>query len=169
MTNKDMSPNGWPDPQPLDGELPVVEPFTESLLPVSFRPMVCDAAERMSVPLDFPGVVAILTLAGTVNRRAVIEPMANDRTWLVVPNLWGGLIARPGEMKSPLIDAVCAPVEAIQEDWQREYDEGSRSTRQEWRSISSRSRHINRCMSLIAEIPASRNRSIPGRRQKNRS
>lgn len=57
-----------------------------------------------------------------MNRRAVIEPKANDVDWLVTPNLWGGVIAPPGQLKSPLIDAVCAPVEAIQTDWERAYE-----------------------------------------------
>jgi hypothetical protein len=115
--------NEWPELRPIEGDLPPVEPFTPELLPAAFRPMVQDAAERMSVPLDFPGIVSILLLAGVVSRRATITPKANDTSWVVTPNLWGGLIARPGEMKSPLIDAVCAPVEAIQAAWQREYEE----------------------------------------------
>jgi hypothetical protein len=60
-------------------------------------------AERMQVPLDYPAVVAVLCLSGVTNRRATIQPKAADTSWVVVPNLWGGIIAQPGLMKSPVM------------------------------------------------------------------
>ena len=71
----------WPKPEPIRSELPPVEPFSEDLLPDSFRPLVTDVAERLQVPMDFPAVVMVLCLAGAVNRRAVIQPKANDTGW----------------------------------------------------------------------------------------
>ena len=50
---------------------------------------------RMQVPMDYPAAVMVLCLAGAVNRRARIQPKANDSGWLIVPNLWGGIIAPP--------------------------------------------------------------------------
>ncbi len=76
----------------------------------------------MQVPIDYPAVVAVLSLAGAVNRRAVIQPKANDPSWVVVPNLWGGLIAPPGFMKSPVIQAATHPLNQIQADWRREHE-----------------------------------------------
>lgn len=112
----------WPIPQPLQGELPPVQPFSEDLLPPSLRPLVRDVSERMQVPLDYPAAVAILSLAGAVNRRATIQPKANDKTFLVVPSLWGAPIAPPGFMKSPVIQAITRPLVQIQAEWQREYE-----------------------------------------------
>ena len=60
----------WQDPLPLESELPPVESITEELLPISFRPLVRDVAERMQTPADYPAVAAVLGLAGVVNRRA---------------------------------------------------------------------------------------------------
>jgi putative DNA primase/helicase len=71
-------------------------------------------AERMQVPMDYPAAAMILCLAGAVNRRADIQPKANDTGWVVVPNLWGGIIAPPGFMKSPVIQSVIRPLNAIQ-------------------------------------------------------
>jgi len=116
----------WPDPQPLECELPPVEPITENLLPSSFRPLVSDVAERMQTPADYPAVAVILGLAGVVNRRAVIQPKANDTSWIVVPNLWGGIIAPPGFMKSPVITATTRPLVQIQTDWRRESEEAAK-------------------------------------------
>ena len=64
----------WPEPLPIQAELPPVEPFSEDLLPASFRPLALDVSERMQVPLDDPAVAMVLCLAGVVNRRATIQP-----------------------------------------------------------------------------------------------
>jgi len=111
----------WPEPLPLQSELPPVETFSDELLPVSCRSLVGDVSERMQVPIDYPAVVVVLALAGVVNRRATIQPKANDPSWIVVPNLWGGLIAPPGFMKSPVIQAATRPLNQLQSDWRREH------------------------------------------------
>jgi len=113
----------WPKPEPIHSELPPVEAFSEDLLPDSFRSLVRDVTERMQVPMDFPAVIMMLCLAGVVNRRATIQPKANDTGWVLVPNLWGGLIALPGLMKSPVIAAATRPLNQIQADWWQGYEE----------------------------------------------
>jgi Protein of unknown function (DUF3987)/CHC2 zinc finger len=113
----------WPKPEQLQSELPAVEAIDELLLPTSFRPLVADVTERMQVPMDFPAVVMVLGLAGAVNRRAVIQPKANDYGWVVVPNVWGGIVAPPGFMKSPVIQAGVRPLNQIQTEWRREHEE----------------------------------------------
>jgi DNA primase len=115
--------NDWPKPEPIQSELPPVRAFSEDLLPDSFRPLVADVAERMQVPMDYPAVVMVLCLAGAVNRRAVIQPKANDTGWVIVPNLWGGIIAPPGFMKSPVIQAATRPLNQIQTEWRQEHEE----------------------------------------------
>jgi putative DNA primase/helicase len=112
----------WPDPMPLGSELPPVEPFSLDLLPEALRPLVEDTAERMQVPLDYPAVVAVLCLAGVTNRRATIQPKALDTSWTEVPNLWGGIVAPPGFMKSPVISAITQPVNRIEADWRKQYE-----------------------------------------------
>jgi putative DNA primase/helicase len=113
----------WPKPEPLQSELPPVQPFSPDLLPDSFRPLVEDAAERLQVPMDYPAAVTVLSLAGVVNRRAVIQPKANDSGWTVVPNLWGGIVAPPGFLKSPVIQAATRPLHQIETEWRREHEE----------------------------------------------
>lgn len=115
--------DGWPKPEPIQSELPPVQVFSEDLLPDSFRPLVADVTERMQVPMDYPAVVMVLCLAGAVNRRAVIQPKANDTGWVIVPNLWGGIIAPPGFMKSPVIQAATRPLNQIQTEWRQEHEE----------------------------------------------
>lgn len=111
------SSDRWPEPEPLQDTLPDVAQFDLELMPESFRPLVKDVAERMQVPMDFPAVAAIATLAGVTNRRAQIQPKRNDDSWIVVPNLWGGIVAPPGMLKSPLIGCVTQPARAIETEW----------------------------------------------------
>jgi len=112
----------WPEPEPLGGELPPVQKFDAALLPGSLRSLVEDVAERMQVPLDYPAIIAVLCLAGATNRRAIIQPKAADTSWTVVPNLWGGIIAPPGLMKSPVISAITQPLTRIETEWRSEHD-----------------------------------------------
>jgi putative DNA primase/helicase len=112
----------WVDPVPLGGELPAVLQFETSLLPELLRPLVEDAAERMQVPIDFPAIVMLLSLAGIMNRRATIQPKASDTSWVVVPNLWGAIIAPPGWMKSPVIAAITRPLTQLEKLWRVEHE-----------------------------------------------
>jgi len=113
----------WPEPEPLSDTLPDVAQFDLELMPESFRPLVKDVAERMQVPLDFPAVAAIATLAGVTNRRVMIQPKKNDSSWKVVPNLWGGIVAPPGMLKSPLISCITQPARAIESEWRTAHEE----------------------------------------------
>jgi putative DNA primase/helicase len=119
--------DGWPEPEPLQDALPDVAQFDLELMPESFRPLVKDVAERMQVPMDFPAVAAIATLAGVTNRRAMIQPKRNDDSWIVVPNLWGGIVAPPGMLKSPVIACMTQPVRAIEKEWRELYEAGQRT------------------------------------------
>jgi hypothetical protein len=113
--------HGWPKPEPMQDELPPVEAFSLNFLPESLRPLVEDVADRMQAAIEFPAVVSIVCLAGVVSRRAVIQPKTVDTDWVVVPNLWGAIVARPGLKKSPVIQAVMQPLHQIQAEWRYEY------------------------------------------------
>ena len=105
--------DGWPEPQPILGTLPEVERFDPELLPAALRAWVSDIAERLQIPMDFPAATAIVELAGAIGRRARIQPKRFD-DWEVVPNLWGGIVGRPGLMKSPCIRSVFRPLRKIE-------------------------------------------------------
>jgi hypothetical protein len=107
----------WPDPLPLPDPLPPVEPFEPTLLPEVFRPWIGDIAERMQCPPDYPAVAAMVALATVVGRRVGIRPKRRD-DWLVVPNLWGGVVGRSGVLKTPAIQEPLRPL------WRLEYEAG---------------------------------------------
>lgn len=120
----------WQNPMPLGGELPPVPSFDLLLLPESLRPLVEDTTERMQVCLDFPAVAAVLCLAGATNRRVRFQPKAADTSWVVTPNLWGGIIAAPGLMKSPVISTIAQPLTGIESDWRAEYESAMKTCEQ---------------------------------------
>lgn len=103
----------WPEPFPLPTELPPVEPFSLELLPESFKPWIGDIADRLQCPADFPAVGAMIALAGLVGRRVGIRPKKND-DWLVVPNLWGAVVGRPGLLKTPALQEVLKPLNRLE-------------------------------------------------------
>jgi hypothetical protein len=98
-----------------------VPTFDPALLPDALRPWCIDIAERMQVPLDLPAVAAVAALGASVMRRALIQPKALDSTWTEYPNLWGAIVADPGLMKSPVINAVMAPLRQVESLWRNEY------------------------------------------------
>jgi len=93
----------WPDPEALSDLRSPVQQFSENLLPSAFRPWIVDITERMQCPMDFPSIGAVVSMAALVGRKIGIRPKRHD-DWLVVPNLWGGVIGRPGIMKTPALE-----------------------------------------------------------------
>jgi putative DNA primase/helicase len=75
----------------------------------------------MQISLDLPAAATVVCLAGAVNRRATIQPKACDAGWVVVPNLWGGIVAPPGFLKSPTLKTVTAPLYRIESFWREQY------------------------------------------------
>jgi hypothetical protein len=121
LAGEDIS-EGWPMPEPLGADLPPVPAFDLAMLPDALQPLVKDVTERMQTPVDFAAVVAVLSLAGATGRRVRIQPKENDASWTATPNLWGGIVADPGCLKSPLIHAVTKPLALIDDHWRNEFE-----------------------------------------------
>jgi putative DNA primase/helicase len=112
----------WGQPRPIPADLPPVEPFDYALLPSALRPAVEDVAERMQCPPDFPAVAFLVALAGVVGKKVGIRPKRHD-DWLVVPNLWGGVIGRPGIMKTAAIRQPFRHVQRLQVEARKRYQQ----------------------------------------------
>ena len=89
--------------------------FSEDLLPSAFAPWVSDTWERMQCPPDYPAVAAMVALAGVLGRQIAVGPQA-ETDWLVIPNLWGLLVGRPGLLKSPAMDAMLTPLKRLAQE-----------------------------------------------------
>jgi hypothetical protein len=103
----------WPDPIELRDELPSVLPFCAELLPSRLRPWAQDISERMSVPLDLVAIPAMISAGSLIGRRVGIRPQRHT-DWLEVGNLWGCIVARPGNLKSPAATEALRPLRRLE-------------------------------------------------------
>lgn len=90
----------WPVRAPKPTRRPAVPELPLELLPAPLSPWIADAAELMAIPPEMIAIPALVALSMLVARIATICPNGTD-DWIVVPNLWGGVVARPGTLKSP--------------------------------------------------------------------
>lgn len=112
----------WQELRPLGPDLPPVSAFDPQFLPESFRPVVDDVSERMQTPPDFAAASTIVSLAGCVNRRAMVQPKKHDASWKKACNIWGGIVGRPGVMKSPVLETTTRPLKTTEGVWRKEFE-----------------------------------------------
>jgi len=109
----DLNLGGWPPPQPIIAELKPVPAFdADTLLPPVMRNWVMDEAERMPCPPEFIAAAALVALGSIVGARCAIKPKARD-SWLIVPNLWGGIVGDPSAKKSPAWGVALKPLDRL--------------------------------------------------------
>jgi hypothetical protein len=82
------------------------------LLPEALRRWIVDEAERMPCPPDFIAAAVVVALGSIVGARCAIKPKGRD-SWLVVPNLWGGIVGDPAAKKSPAWAAALRPLDRL--------------------------------------------------------
>jgi len=109
MTLIDME---WAELKPLPNDLPAVPAFAFDCLPGTLRPWIEDISERMQCPPDFPAVGAMIALGSLIGRKVGIRPKRCD-DWLVIPNLWGCVVGRPGVMKTPAVEQPLLPLRRL--------------------------------------------------------
>ena len=102
----------WPEPKTLPDDLPAVESFNYECLPGTLRGWLEDITERMQCPPDYPAVGALVALGSLIGRKVGIRPKRHD-DWLLVPNLWGMVIGRPGLLKTPALDQALLPLNRL--------------------------------------------------------
>lgn len=119
--DKNFASLPWSTPKDLpqtDAQAPSLE---RDQVPPGIRDWIEDIAERIQVPLEFVCVPALVMFSAAIGRSVVIHPKKEDK-WTVIPNLWGGLIARPGFFKSPCIAEALSPLHAIADEAWQEYE-----------------------------------------------
>jgi hypothetical protein len=114
--------DGWRAPHPLPDESLPVPPMTEDMLPLALRPNLTDIADRMSLPLDFVGIPAMVMLGSLVGRKLSVRPEEHT-DWYETANIWGAIVAPPGAMKSPAVAQVFAPIKKLEEQARRQNQE----------------------------------------------
>ena len=102
----------WPEPAPIKTELLPVEPLPLSIIPAPFRPWIEDVSDRMQCPPDFVAAAMLVVTSSIIGAGCGIRPKKED-DWLVIPNLWGGVVGRPSMMKTPAIGEAMKPMDAL--------------------------------------------------------
>ena len=118
-----LRPSGFAElvlPLPSSDPLP---PFPEKCVPPSFRPWLRDVAFRMDIPLEYVAAASLVAASSIIGRRAAVRPKIKD-PWEEHANLWGLVIAQPGELKSPSTALALKPVRKLERDardkWNKE-------------------------------------------------
>src|SRR5579883_2713211 len=106
-----LNGDSWAEPKPLStsplAPVPVFD--ADTLLPPVLRDWIVDEAERMPCPTDFIAAPAMVALGSITGARCAIAPKSYD-PWLIVPNLWCGVVGDPSSKKSPAVGAALAPI-----------------------------------------------------------
>ena len=100
---------GWPEPEEIGGELlSCAEPQRDA---DSRGPEVMGAGhrERFQCPPDYFAAAALVEAGQLLGRKIAIRPKQHDN-WYEHANLWGGIVAPPGFMKSPAIREAFHPL-----------------------------------------------------------
>lgn len=111
----------WPEPEIIKPTLLPVLPLNAIIIPVPYRDWVLDVAERMQCPSDFVAVASIVVTAAIIGAGCAVRPKQND-DWQVVPNLWGGVVGRPGMLKTPAIAEVMKIINILEAESKQQYD-----------------------------------------------
>lgn len=111
----------WPDPAPIKTELLPVEPLPFSIIPAPFRSWIKDVSDRMQCPLDFVAAAMLVMTSSIIGAGCGIRPKKED-DWLVVPNLWGGVVGRPSMMKTPAIGEAMKPMDGLSAAAKQDFD-----------------------------------------------
>lgn len=111
----------WPEPQSIKSQLYPVPAFNPLLLPEPIRKWCVDVSERMQVPLEYMAVSVITIMSSLIGTSALIQPKQHD-TWVIVPNLWGGIVGNPSNLKTPTLNEAMRPLKELQNQAYLQYE-----------------------------------------------
>ena len=142
----DAEPQGdWPEPEPIRNELRSVAPLRAEMIPEPLRSWITDIAYRMQCPLDFVASAALCMMSGVIGAGCTIRPKERDN-WAVVPNLWGGVIGRPGMKKTPAIEDAFRPLRRLEAEAKKQHEDDASSHEAEQAAFESQRKALKREM-----------------------
>jgi hypothetical protein len=108
-------------PGSLEAELFPVEVLTPDMIPSALRRWLLDMAERLSCPLEYVSIPAVVALGAVIGRQVGIRPKQLD-DWLEYPNLWGAIVGKPGALKTPSIAEVSRLLNGMETEGRVQYE-----------------------------------------------
>lgn len=112
----------WPVPKSIHAPLPEVKEFDLKLLPDAFVPAVEDQSDLMQIAPDFIAAPLMVAAAAAIGNTVVIAPKEHDFSWQVSTVLWGGIVGRPGVLKSPALDRATNPLLMLEQQMASSFD-----------------------------------------------
>lgn len=104
----------WLEPTDILSQLPMAPEFDAAvLLPKKLADFVLDEADRMPCSPDYIAAALVVCLGSVVGARCGLKPKRRD-DWIVVPNLWGGIVGDPSSKKSPAMGTVTRFLERLE-------------------------------------------------------
>jgi putative DNA primase/helicase len=140
----------WQEPEQFLNALLPVEPLIPELVPEPLRAYVFDEAERMSCPADFIFAALTVSIGTIVGTTCGIRPKQFD-SWLVVPNLWGAIIAQPGSMKTNALRAGTRFITEIESLARKEHTDSERRFKAELAAFAAERSGIEGAMKEAAK------------------
>ncbi len=117
----DTQETGWPKPQKLPDELLPVARLDPNYLPKVIRGACVDIAERLSCPLDYVAIPALVGAGTALGNSIGILPKEHDEEWVVHCGFWGGIVGSPGSMKTPALQASLKPLQHLEDQAAQSY------------------------------------------------
>jgi hypothetical protein len=111
----------WPDPRPIKTELLPVEPLPLEIIPEPFQPWIQDIAHRMQCPLEHVAIPVMVMIGSIIGAGCGIRPKQKDN-WLIIPNLWGGIIGNPSTLKSPALAEALKPLTHLEKKAREQFE-----------------------------------------------
>ena len=102
----------WPPLLQLREGRPSAPSLPAEMVPEPFRPWLVDIASGACIPLESVVCPTLIGVGSLIGRSVGIRPGKYD-DYIVVPNLWGGIIARPGAMKTYAIQEGTKPLSRL--------------------------------------------------------
>ena len=104
----------WPAPIEIVSDLPPAPEFEVNvLLPKALADFVLDEADRMPCSPDYIAAAVIVCLGSVIGASCALKPKRRD-DWIVVPNLWGGIVGDPSSKKSPGLSTVTRFIDRLE-------------------------------------------------------
>lgn len=106
--------DAWQPPIEIVSDLPPAPEFDASvLLPKALADFVLDEADRMPCSPDYIAAGLIVCLGSVIGASCALKPKRRD-DWIVVPNVWGGIVGDPSSKKSPGLSTVTRFVDRLE-------------------------------------------------------
>ena len=122
-----------------------VAKLRDEMVPEPVRNWVVDVAHRMQCPLDFVASGTVCMISGVIGAGCTIRPKERDN-WAVVPNLWGGVIGRPGMKKTPAIEDAFRPLRWLEAEAKKQHEAAESSHEAEQAAFESQRKALKREM-----------------------